>query len=125
MIPVVIISISTERHVHPGAAAMLTKPLDRGELTQVLKRQFAASAGVDPALSPVLIVEDDADTRELMGSASSRSSNIGSARREGIDWLNANPDALGDPARLADAGDERVRVPSSCARTKPGLCRSS
>lgn len=96
MIPVVIISISTERSLGftLGAAAMLTKPLDRAELTQVLKRQFATAVGVDPALSPVLIIEDDADTRKLMERVVEkleyRSASVSNGR-EGIDWLNANP----------------------------------
>jgi CheY-like chemotaxis protein len=100
-IPVVIISITDERSLGftLGAAAMLTKPLDRNQLTEVLKRQLASLPPAGSSLADVLIIEDDPATRELMervveklGLRSATAAN----GREGVDWLNghAAPSAI-------------------------------
>jgi signal transduction histidine kinase/CheY-like chemotaxis protein/HAMP domain-containing protein len=92
-IPVVIISITDERSVGftLGAAAMLTKPLDRGELTRVLQTVLAASPSDGAGGTDVLIVEDDPVTRELMERVVEkldlRSAAVTNGR-EALDWLN-------------------------------------
>jgi signal transduction histidine kinase/DNA-binding response OmpR family regulator/HAMP domain-containing protein len=94
-IPVVIISITDERSLGftLGAAAMLTKPLDRNQLTDVLKRQLASLPSTGSAPTDVLIIEDDPATRELMERVveklglQSATANNG---REGVNWLNAH-----------------------------------
>jgi hypothetical protein len=61
-IPVVMVSITDDRNLGfaLGAAEYLTKPVDRARLVDVLGRH-RRSAG-----ESVLIVEDDADTREML-----------------------------------------------------------
>jgi len=98
-IPVVIISITNERSLgfNLGASAMLTKPVDRNELVEVLKRHLSPIAGPAPKDSAILIVEDDPATREIMTRAVEklefRAVALGNGR-EGMDWLNDNPPPL-------------------------------
>jgi CheY-like chemotaxis protein len=62
-IPVVMVSFLDDQRMGYalGAAEYLTKPINSGQLAAVLKR-FTA----DPATASVLIVDDDAPTRELL-----------------------------------------------------------
>ncbi|RAL20523.1 hybrid sensor histidine kinase/response regulator [Lujinxingia litoralis] len=62
-IPVVMVTIVSEKNVglSLGAADYLTKPVDRHELSRVLHAHVAS-----PGVGPVLVVEDDDATRELL-----------------------------------------------------------
>jgi CheY-like chemotaxis protein/two-component sensor histidine kinase len=89
-IPVVIVSISNEKALGftLGAAAMLTKPVDRGELSDFIARITGGSQG-----GTVLVVEDDQATRlliqrtvERLGRAVALTEN----GRQGMAWLAAN-----------------------------------
>jgi signal transduction histidine kinase/CheY-like chemotaxis protein len=88
-IPVVMVTILAERGVglSLGAAEFLTKPVDRGRLSAVLRRLLRRDG-------PVLLVEDDPDscnaTRrkiERMGLEAASAAN----GREALQWLRANP----------------------------------
>ncbi|MGO4842693.1 response regulator, partial [Rhizobiaceae sp. 2RAB30] len=61
-IPVVIVSISNEKALgfSLGAAGMLSKPVDRGELSEFVGRLTRSHAS-----GTVLVVEDDSATRQL------------------------------------------------------------
>ena len=61
-IPVIMVTVAPERGIglSLGAVEVLTKPVDRGRLTALLNRLVRRNG-------PVLIVEDDADTRAMMG----------------------------------------------------------
>jgi signal transduction histidine kinase/CheY-like chemotaxis protein len=61
-IPVIMVTVAPERGIglSLGAVEVLTKPVDRGQLTALLNRLVRRDG-------PVLIVEDDADTRAMMG----------------------------------------------------------
>ena len=61
-IPVIMVTVAPERGIglSLGAVEVLTKPVDRGRLTALLNRLVRRDG-------PVLIVEDDADTRAMMG----------------------------------------------------------
>ncbi|WP_058600338.1 hybrid sensor histidine kinase/response regulator [Aureimonas ureilytica] len=89
-IPVVIVSVSNEKALgfSLGAAAMMTKPIDRNALSEIVRR--LAGPGGD---GTVLIVEDDPPTRELMARAVGRL-NLSVAMafngREALDWLSAH-----------------------------------
>jgi len=63
-IPVIMVTVAPERGIglSLGAAEVLTKPVDRGQLTALLNRLVRRDG-------PVLIVEDDADARAMMGNA--------------------------------------------------------
>jgi len=60
-IPVVMVTVAADRGIglSLGAIDVLTKPVDRARLTALINR-LARREG------PVLVVEDDADTREMM-----------------------------------------------------------
>ena len=62
-IPVVMVTIISEKNlgISLGASDYLTKPVDRQELSRVLHTHVKA-----PGVGPVLVVEDDAATRELL-----------------------------------------------------------
>jgi signal transduction histidine kinase/CheY-like chemotaxis protein len=62
-IPVIMVSMIEDRNLGYtlGAADYLTKPVDRGELTRLLKRYRC-----DDPPCHVLLVEDDDETREMM-----------------------------------------------------------
>jgi len=88
-IPVVLVSLVENRSLGfaLGAAAVVPKPIDREMLLERVRAQCAARAGV------VLVVEDDAATRELiersverLGHRVARATN----GREAVDWLEAN-----------------------------------
>ena len=92
-IPVVIVSITDDRSLAftLGAAAMLTKPLNRTDLLTTLERHMperSVSGG-----QTLLVVEDDPPTRELMGRIGEK---LGMATaearngREAIDWLGGH-----------------------------------
>jgi signal transduction histidine kinase/DNA-binding response OmpR family regulator len=61
-IPVVMVTVAPERGIglSLGAVDVLTKPVDRARLTALIHRLVRREG-------PVLIVEDNADTREMMG----------------------------------------------------------
>ncbi len=89
-IPVVIVSVSNEKALgfSLGAAAMMTKPIDRNALSEVVRR-LAGPGGE----GTVLVVEDDAPTRELMARAVERlglSVAMTMHGREALDWLAAH-----------------------------------
>ena len=90
-IPVVIVSISNEKALGftLGAAAMLAKPVDRGELSDFIARLTGGSQG-----GTVLVVEDDPATRLLMQRTVERlgrSVALTENGRQGMAWLSANP----------------------------------
>jgi signal transduction histidine kinase/CheY-like chemotaxis protein len=60
-IPVVIVTVAPERGIglSLGAVEVLTKPVDRARLTTLINRLVRRDG-------PVLVVEDDADTRDMM-----------------------------------------------------------
>ena len=73
-----------------GAAAVLTKPVDRGELAETIRAQIQRAT--TPAT--VLIVEDDRPTRELTERAVEKLGHTAALAENGrhaIDWLEANP----------------------------------
>jgi CheY-like chemotaxis protein len=90
-IPVVLISITADRNLGfaLGAAAVLSKPVDRAQLAAALREHCAIPDG-----EAVLIVEDDAATRALsertierMGLRAASTAN----GQQALDWLEANP----------------------------------
>ncbi|SHF98021.1 Signal transduction histidine kinase [Kaistia soli DSM 19436] len=93
-IPVVIVSITDDRSLAftLGAAAMLTKPLNRTELLATLERHLPDRSAAEG--QTLLVVEDDAPTRELMGRIGEK---LGMATaearngREALDWLAGHP----------------------------------
>ena len=90
-IPVVIVSISNEKALGftLGAAAMLTKPVDRGELSEFIAK--LTGGGQD---GTVLVVEDDPATRLLMQRTVERlgrSVALTENGRQGFAWLTENP----------------------------------
>jgi signal transduction histidine kinase/DNA-binding response OmpR family regulator len=90
-IPVIMITIVDDRNLgySLGAAEFMTKPIDRSRLL-ALVRSFA---GQKPQ-SPVLIVDDDADVRELVRSTL-EGSGLRTAQavngRAAINWLDNHP----------------------------------
>src|SRR5690606_7075 len=76
-IPVVIVTSRDDKHrgYTLGAADYLTKPLDQQRLVSIIRQHCGKHA---PA--PILLVEDDADSRRLLGSA---------LRKEGFDVAEA------------------------------------
>ncbi|WGF90129.1 response regulator [Marinivivus vitaminiproducens] len=89
-IPVVIVSVSNDRSLAftLGAAAMLTKPVDRTELAEVLRRYCERGKGT------VLVVEDDAATRQLMERVLVRHGQQAAMvehGRQALDWLASHP----------------------------------
>ena len=88
-IPVVMVSIAPDRGIglSLGAVDVLTKPVDRARLTTLIHRLVRREG-------PVLVVEDDADTREMMrhtieklGLAVTETAN----GRRALSWLGENP----------------------------------
>jgi len=71
-IPVVLATVSGDRSLGYalGAADFMTKPLDRDRLVGLMRR--FRTEGTEGAVGYVLIVEDDASTRELASRAMSR-----------------------------------------------------
>ncbi|MGY2048408.1 ATP-binding response regulator [Methylobacterium sp. JK268] len=90
-IPVVLVSIAADRGLgfSLGAAAVLSKPVDRGQLAAAIRVHRLQGEG-----EPVLIVEDDramqvltARTVERLGC---RAASVGNGR-EALDWLERHP----------------------------------
>jgi CheY-like chemotaxis protein len=88
-IPVVIVTVAPERGIglSLGAVEVLTKPVDRTRLTALINRLVCRDG-------PILVVEDDPDTREMMrytidkmGLVMSETAN----GREALSWLGDNP----------------------------------
>jgi CheY-like chemotaxis protein len=70
-----------------GAVEVLTKPVDRGQLTALLNRLVRRDG-------PVLIVEDDADARAMMGNTVEKmglSAEDAANGRLGLSWLADHP----------------------------------
>ena len=90
-IPVVMVSIAGDKGLgfSLGAAASLSKPIDRNDLVRTLEGLLQT-----PSDGVVLIVEDDAPTRELtertVASLGHPSALAGNGR-EALAWLDANP----------------------------------
>jgi len=89
-IPVVIVSVSNERALGftLGASGMLTKPVDRNELTAYVSRLTGAQGG-----GTVLVVEDDPATQQLMQRTVERLGHhaaVTANGREGMDWMMTN-----------------------------------
>ena len=108
-IPVVMVTMAPDRGIglSLGAVDVLTKPVDRARLTALIHRLVRRDG-------PVLVVEDDADTREMMRHTIEKLSLSG---RRGGQWparavLARRASGPGDdPARPDDAGNGRIRVP--------------
>jgi CheY-like chemotaxis protein len=90
-IPVIMVSVLNERGmaIPLGATDFVTKPVDRQRLTAILREHCAGPGAVS-----ILVIEDDAPTREVlchsltsMGYAASPATN----GRSGLDWLSNNP----------------------------------
>jgi len=86
-IPVIIVSISDEKALGftLGAAGVLTKPVDRTELSDLISRLTASQSS-----GTILIVEDDQATRTLMQRTVERlglAAVLARNGREGMDWL--------------------------------------
>jgi CheY-like chemotaxis protein len=88
-IPVVMVTVAPERGIglSLGAVEVLTKPVDRARLTALIHRLVRRDG-------PVLVVEDDADTRDMMrhtiekmGIAVAETAN----GRLALSWLGDNP----------------------------------
>jgi signal transduction histidine kinase/DNA-binding response OmpR family regulator len=95
-IPVIMVTILNERAlaIPLGAAELLTKPIDRQRLSALMAQYCGGSAE-----NSVLVIEDDAATRELLtrlvAGAGYRAATATNGR-EGLDWLDAHtpPDLI-------------------------------
>jgi CheY-like chemotaxis protein len=90
-IPVVMVTILNERAlaIPLGAAELLTKPIDRQRLTALMTQYCGASSE-----TKVLIIEDDAATRELLCRCVSGAGYKAEAAingQDGLDWIAENP----------------------------------
>ena len=90
-IPVVMVSMVADRGLGfaLGAAAVLSKPVDRAELSAALQSHTGLRDN-----APVLIVEDDPAVRQLTQRTVERlglQSALAGNGREALDWLQANP----------------------------------
>jgi adenylate cyclase len=88
-VPVIMVTIAPDRAIglSLGAAEVMTKPVNRSELTTLLRRLLSRDGSI-------LVVEDDLATRdtvrttiEKMGLAVAEASN----GREALSWLSENP----------------------------------
>jgi len=88
-IPVIMVTVAPDRAIglSLGAAEVMTKPIDRSELTSLLRHLLSRNG-------PILVVEDDPATRdtvrntiEKMGLAVAEVTN----GREALSWLADNP----------------------------------
>ena len=88
-IPVIMVTIAPDRAIglSLGAAEVMTKPVDRSELTTLLRHLLSRDG-------PILVVEDDPATRETvrntiekMGVAVAEVTN----GKESLSWLSENP----------------------------------
>jgi signal transduction histidine kinase/DNA-binding response OmpR family regulator/HAMP domain-containing protein len=89
-IPVIMVTVAPDRGIglSLGAAEVMTKPVDRAELTALLRRLLSREG-------PILIVEDDAATRETvrhtiekLGLTAAEATN----GRLALAWLAENPE---------------------------------
>jgi len=94
-IPVIMLTIVDDRNLgfSLGASEFMTKPIDRNRLTALLRKLAPAKED-----STILIVDDDADVRELIGNTV-RAAGMTPAQaangREALGWLsNHQPPAL-------------------------------
>ncbi len=90
-IPVVLVSMTADRGLGfaLGAAAVLSKPVDRAELTAAIQAHTGFPAGAH-----VLVVEDDPDIRQLTARTVERLGlhpALTTNGQEALDWLGANP----------------------------------
>jgi CheY-like chemotaxis protein len=90
-IPVIMVTILNERAlaIPLGAAELLTKPIDRQRLTALMTQYCGASSE-----TKVLIIEDDAATRELLCRCVSGAGYKAEAAingQDGLDWIAENP----------------------------------
>jgi len=90
-IPVVMVSLAADRGLGfaLGAAAVLSKPVDRNELASTIRSQ----CGPTPE-RPVLVVEDAADMQEMTSRTVERLGFpviVAGNGQEALDWLAANP----------------------------------
>lgn len=90
-IPVIIVSISNEKALGftLGAAGMLTKPVDRGELSEFIIRLTGAHGS-----GTILVVEDNSATQVLMQRTIERLGHVPVLTENGrkaMDWMAANP----------------------------------
>jgi signal transduction histidine kinase/CheY-like chemotaxis protein len=88
-IPVVMVSVVTDRGLglSLGAIDVLTKPVDRAHLTALLRRLIRRDG-------PVLVVEDDAGTREMIRHTVAKmglSVAVADNGRSALSWLASNP----------------------------------
>ncbi len=122
-IPVVIISITNERSLgfNLGASA----DADQAGRPQRADRGAEAPPHADRRHRregrPILIVEDDPATREIMTRAVEKLEFRAVALsngREGMDWLAEQRAAARHPARPQHAGAERLRLPAPSARRR-------
>ena len=93
-IPVILLSIVDDKPTGKslGAADYLTKPVDRGQLLQVLQRHL-----VDEESPSILIVEDDVNAREIMGRFLQQQDwevTLASNGREALDYLEEKSPSL-------------------------------
>lgn len=87
----IIVSISNEKALGftLGAAGMLTKPVDRGELSEFIIRLTGAHGS-----GTILVVEDDSATQVLMQRTIERLGHVPVLTENGrkaMDWMAANP----------------------------------
>jgi signal transduction histidine kinase/CheY-like chemotaxis protein len=90
-IPVIMVTILNERGlaIPLGAAELLTKPIDRRRLTALLENYCGSSKE-----NTVLVIEDDAATRELLCRSVAGIGYRADAAvngQDGLDWLAKNP----------------------------------
>jgi len=89
-IPVIMLTIVDDRNLgfSLGASEFMTKPIDRNRLTALLRKLAPAKAD-----SVILIVDDDADVREVV-SATVKAAGLTPAQaangREALGWLASN-----------------------------------
>lgn len=67
-IPVIMLTIMEDQATGfaLGAADYMTKPVDRQRLIELVRRHSAPPAAEPAALAPILVIEDDGPTREMM-----------------------------------------------------------
>ena len=121
-IPVVLVSLAADRRLGLalGAAAVLTKPVDRVQLASALRAVNAGLGG-----GPVLVVEDDLAVQALTARTIERvglRAVIAVNGQEALDWLERNPAPsliLLDLLMPVMDGFEFLR----CVRERPEWCR--
>jgi CheY-like chemotaxis protein len=89
-IPVIMVTVAPDRGIglSLGAAEVMTKPVDRGELIALLRRLLSRDG-------PILIVEDDLATRETVRNAIEKMGLTAAEVTNGrlaLTWLAENPE---------------------------------